>query len=209
MTAFDPFSRLRRCTLIALVTVPFLAPSLAGAADGNGDFALEGAALAPCPRFVDAVENDATEVLLYGGYVQGYFTAINQTTADTYDLLTWQSPQQQFGALVGYCKQNPEHRFFRAVAAMAQQLMADRIVDRADVVAIDVPDGRPMLRYPKTLDRVRAKLVAGDYLSADEADGETTAWTEDLAAALSAFQEANALEPTGLPDANTLVVLLY
>lgn len=171
-------------------------------ADAKGDFALEGAGLAQCSRFSKALAEDSTEVLVFGGWMHGYLTGVNQYREDTYDIATWPSQQQQIKYLGNFCSQNPQRRFFEAVAAMVIQMTPERVVAKEKPIAIT----KTIQLYPSTLARVRARLIAAGHLESSASTGGE--WGPRLEASLKAYQESRGLKETGYPDEATLLSLL-
>lgn len=172
------------------------------AADANGDFALEGAGLAKCERFSKSLSEDSTEVLVFGGWMHGYLSGVNQYRPDTYDIATWPSQKQQLKYLGNFCAQHPDRRFFEAVAAMVIQMTPERLVVKESAIQID----DSLRLYPSTIARIRDRLVEAGFLKNGSATG--AAWGDTLQTAISEYQRQQGLEDTGLPDEATLLRLL-
>ena len=179
------------------------APAPGDARDSRGDFAVKGAGLAECSRFLRDLEADSSDILIYAGWLQGYFTAQNQNRPGTFDLVPWQDSAWQFAQLRRYCSVNPEHRFVRAAAALVSYLEPFRLSERARLLSIETANGRAAI-FDETLRRAQTKLAEAGHLSAEPSGG----WTAETEQALKAYQTARALEPTGLPDQPTLTLLL-
>lgn len=178
----------------------------APAADVNGEFALEGAGKASCARYLKALEEDSTDVLLFGGWMHGYLSAINRYESGTYDIATWPSQQQQLQFLANVCRGKPQARFFEAVALMADQLSGERLAEKEPLVNVgQLSDGSMLSLYPSTLERVRARLnelSPGSFTEPLSRD-----WDDALQSALKSYQVSLQIEETGLPDPETLLRL--
>ncbi|MFK7829521.1 MAG: peptidoglycan-binding domain-containing protein [Congregibacter sp.] len=193
--------------LLALLAGGSLLSPATSAADKNGDFALEGAGRATCSRFLTAVDEDSTEVLLFGGWLHGYITALNQLNEQTYDIVTWPSVQQQLQFLAGYCRENSKQRFFNAAAAMVEQMRPYRLQSRETLVQIPFSAGDGSVSvYPSTLRRVKESLSSKGFL--DGSAPFTEVWDTTLETALKDFQRAKSLSVSGAPDSETLLLLL-
>jgi len=192
---------------IAAATLALASPVLpALSADANGNFALEGAGQANCTRFLEALEADSTEVLIFGGWMHGYLTGVNRYERDTYDVVTWPSQEQQLRFLANVCESNRDARFIDAVALMARQLRDERITVKETPIPIgELKDGSPIVLYPSTLERIRHRLnelQPGSFPAPMSRD-----WDMSLGEALRAFQRDKRIAETGLPDPDTLLLL--
>jgi hypothetical protein len=63
-----------------------LAASPVFAADSTNRFALRGVGLADCEHFLKAMKERKENVLVAGGWLEGYITAVNQFTPNTFDI---------------------------------------------------------------------------------------------------------------------------
>ncbi len=189
--------------LFAVLSAMALATS-AIAADKAGSFALKGAGLASCTRFVEALQSESREALLFAGWVHGYLTAMNEVNDQTYDLLPWQQPNMVLLSLDQYCRANPELRFFQAVAAMRRSLESQRLTEQSDL--IEIPTGGKRVRlYRTTIEKLQIQLAELGH------DGvrPTGEFDEVTRAALIEYQRDRNLPATGWPDQNTLKSLFY
>jgi peptidoglycan hydrolase-like protein with peptidoglycan-binding domain len=104
--------------------------------------------------------------------------------------------------LAEYCAARPKAPFVEAVGALVNRLCADRM--RALAEPADLPESAAGISvYAPTLRRVQDRLIAPGHLS-----GPATGSFDDATGdALQAYQAANGLQPTGLPDQPTLASL--
>ncbi len=187
----------------ALAAGALLAAAPAGAADEDGTFAIKGAGLQGCAAFVRAWDEGSSDLALYGGWLEGYLTAMNQTTETTHDLAPWQDTRTLLGLLRVACDAAPEGTgVMRAAVDMMRALAPQRMTEASPIERAQA-DGRAVTFYRETVRRVQARL--GELGAADLPEtGDLDAPTR---AAIEAYQAANGLEPTGLPDQRTLVAL--
>lgn len=174
------------------------------AADKAGHFALKGAGLASCTRFVEALQSESKEALLFAGWVHGYLTAMNEVNAETYDILPWQQPNMVLLSLDQYCRANPELRFFQAVVAMRRSLESQRVTEQSALV--EIPTGGKRIRlYRTTIEMLQIRLADLGH----ERVRPTGEFDEVTRAALTEYQRGRNLPTTGWPDQNTLKALFY
>ena len=189
--------------LVALFCVVWLMPDVAQAASPDGRFAAKGAGRTQCKRFVEERENHSEAYTAYLGWLTGYLTGYNQLKEDTFDIIPWQSTQLLALLLERYCRENPEEAFLRAVMRMNLTFEPFRMRDESKPVKIE-RDGKTVVVYAEVLRRAQERLNKLGQL-ADAPDG---AYGPNTAAALIAFQTANNIPVTGLPDVQTLYNLL-
>jgi hypothetical protein len=174
------------------------------AADGKGNFALDGGGGALCKAFVESVKSSSPESMLFAGWIDGYFTAFNQFNKDLYDVTPWQSNELLRAMLAEYCRKNPDHLFAWAVVSLAEALRAERLTAISELVKAESGTQGVMI-YRAVLQRAQQALSKrGDYKGA--ADGTFDAATLE---AFKRFQTDKKLSVTGLPDQRTLYVLFY
>lgn len=89
-----------------------LSLSPAMAADGNGRFQIFGAGSLTCAAYNGA---SAQDKLYAETWWAGYVTAMNRSTADTYNLLGKNTVQQVNDYLKDWCMKNPNAHFAQAV----------------------------------------------------------------------------------------------
>ncbi len=173
------------------------------AADSTNRFALRGAGLASCEQFLKAMQERQENVLVAGSWLEGYITAVNQFSPDTFDIAPWQSTQALLGLVSRNCERNPQAGFFRIVDSMMNFLKQTRLRAQSEQVPAEAGANKLYL-YRETMKDVQQKLIEFGFLKGG-ADGQ---YGPNTRSALEAFQKAQQIEPTGLPDQNTLFRLL-
>ncbi|MGF1640486.1 MAG: peptidoglycan-binding protein [Rhodospirillales bacterium] len=191
---------IRLLTVIGLLSAA--APAIA--ADTTQTFALRGVALTSCEQFLKAMQERQENVLVAGGWMEGYITAVNQFTADTFDIAPWQSTQVLLGLVARNCERNPQAGFFQIVDSMVKFLTPARLRTQSERVLADTGSGAQMYLYRDTMRDVQTKLIELGFLKGG-ADGQFGPMTRS---ALESFQKSQQIEATGLPDQNTLFRLL-
>ena len=196
--------------LIGLV----LTTGTARAADADGKFAVKGAARTVCKHFVKARDERTKNLnlyILYGAWLEGYLSALNERTEGTYDLTSFESTELLATLIYANCKRRPEEPFFDMVRRLVAALGSSRIAGYSEMVPVEgeVKDkegkAKPVrLRlYRETVRRLQNNLAAQSlYPGAVNGD-----FDDKTRAALRDFQKASGLPPTGLPDQFTLLKL--
>ncbi len=211
MTAIPlaPTAPLRRLTApgagaaLALVLVLSPAAQPARAADADGRFVVKGAALTTCEQFTKARAERSQLLYLYAAWLEGYLSALNERTPETYDLVAFESTELLVALLDSNCKQRPREPFFNVVRALVRALHPQRVTRQTPLVEARVGE-RSVRLYAEVLRRVQERLAAlGLYKGAP--DGKFGPATRK---ALETWQKENGLEPTGLPDQLTVLRIL-
>jgi hypothetical protein len=178
----------------------------ATAADANGQFAIEGVGAAPCSALLQAREGeDRSLFIAIGGWIEGYISAVNALTDDTFDLTPWEKTDLFMALLEGNCEQNPDLQVVVIVRGLVQSLFPERLRKPSEVKQVDLGEGRKVAHYVETLQRIQKALKdRGHYTGTIDGD-----YGPGTRTAMAAFQKTAELEPTGLPDQLTLLRLLH
>jgi hypothetical protein len=178
--------------------------SAAHGADSNGDFSLMGAGIEKCEAYVKARDDGLDVQRQYISWMSGFFSGMNASTSNVFDVVPWQSPQTFADAAYSNCKRYPNEYFGRIVLGLAKSLEPLWLRSNSDKVIFPGDGATEPPIYRTVLLRVQERLVRLGH------DGVTTSGEPDNATreALRAFQRAEGLEPTGLPDQATLARLL-
>ena len=195
-------------TTLRLASAALLAASLgtaAPAADADGRFAIEGGGLQTCADFGGAVEWRTQDVGAYGGWIEGYLTALNQSHRGVYDITPWQTTESLLSLLRSVCRQLPdETRVALALDRLVDVLMPQALLAESPIVAVDAGAGTAFAMYVEVLDRINMALRARGH----EVVAIRGHFGDDTRAGLRAVQAEAGLAQTGLPDQRTLFVLL-
>lgn len=178
--------------------------STAEAADKEGRFKIEGAGAVPCGRYLELRQARGEDYRHLLGWIDGYLTAANELTPDTFDILSWQSTDLVGALIEGFCEQNKDANVVAAVGQLVKALMPQRIRALPEVVTAESGD-RKVALYKEVMREVQERLIRTGHLKGG-ADGIYGPGTRG---ALESFQKAVGLEATGLPDQRTLVALFY
>ncbi|MGE0665594.1 MAG: peptidoglycan-binding protein [Sphingomonadales bacterium] len=175
----------------------------AHAADPKGNYIVRGIGARPCSDYMAAVGKSAQDVMPYMSWMEGYLTGINRLQAQTFDV----SPVTE-AAVVGqmvrnYCTTQPTLRFETAVAQLMNFFAPYKVAEQSQLVEVTVGDSRAALRQ-STLRWMQEKMKA-QGLFAGTPDGLYGSTTKE---ALLAFQKANKIPESGVPDARTLVAFI-
>ena len=194
-----------RFRLSALILPCFLAgPPALHAADESGQFAVKGAGIADCSDFLQATRDRTEKLYLYGGWINGYVSALNQTQEETYDLTPWQTTDFLATFIARYCEQNPSESFFKATADMVADLKSQRLRQRAQRVPVAVGEFKTHL-YASTIKFMQERLKLQGHFQGPI----NSTYDPKTQEAVAAFQRGAELEATGFPDQITLLRLFY
>jgi hypothetical protein len=174
------------------------------AADVGGKFAIEGAGLQTCEAFVTAWGAGSSDIALYGGWIDGYLTGLNQFLPETYDLAPWQITQTLLGMTKSVCDQSDsDKRFIDAFFDVVRLLQPGALKRESGAIGL-THDGRSTVMYADIIVLLKARLIELGKL---EATADST-FDSTTAEALKAFQSERGLVESGLPDQQTLFELL-
>lgn len=190
--------------LIPLLYLCVLLSAPAYAADENGFFMVKGAGTTKCADFNAALKDIGPELVSYGGWIEGYLSAMNRYENGIYDLSAWRSTELLIAALARFCGQNPEIGFHDAFVGMSQQMHSSAVVNKSPIKVAEGEKGSVVL-YAETIRRIQLRLQQRGFFS-DEVSGE---WNEMTRHSLARFQKRYGLEAHGLPDQMTLARLLH
>ncbi len=192
-----------RLLLAALLVAAALVVAPARAADSEGRFAVKGAGVASCGKFVDLRAEKSKSVFVFVGWLQGYLSAFNQFTDDTYDVVSWERTEILLRAIERYCEKNRDQKFYAAAAGLANSLMPTRLKTVSE--RVKATSGKESVTvYREVLRRAQVALAdRGFYFG--EADG---LFGPNTRVGIEAFQRAEKIKVTGLPDQITLLRLL-
>lgn len=196
--------RFRRISTLAVVSiVSVLSAASALAEDSSGKFAIKGAGVLPCQVFVAERAKRSDVYRLAAGWVEGYVSAYNRFTADTFDIASFESSELLLSVMHKHCEGHPQDRLHAVLHSMLTALHPDRLSVESE--RMHIKDGeRTTMLYRETIRRMQAELSRRG-LYAGVADGR---FTDETRSALAAFQTELKLEATGFPDQLTLWRLL-
>jgi hypothetical protein len=179
------------------------ASGTARAAEADGSFAVDGIGIWTCQRFLDERAANSNYYFMFGGWLDGYLTAINSYSPDTYDLTPWETTDLLLALIERNCKKRPEDPFVAMVRGLAKKLKDTRLPQSSPVIDA-VVGGTTVKLYQATMTQVQQALLDGGFYSGS-VDGQ---FGPSSQAAIEAFQTAKGLKVTGLPDQITLLALL-
>jgi hypothetical protein len=161
-------------------------------------YVVEGPGRATCADFV-AWAPGGEERRLGAAWLTGYMTAHHRLMPGVFDLTAWQTPALLMGLMEQYCTSNPDAIVERGAQELVAYLTPRALTEEAELVAVR-NGSAVVLVYRPVLTQVRDGLEGAGFAAASDEAG--------LIAALTAYQTAQGLEPTGLPDQATLARLL-
>lgn len=190
-----------RCVFaLALLLAAVLDP--AHAADREGRFSIRGAGLLTCDAFAKERAARSKAYYMIGGWIDGYVTALNQATGDTYDVLSFESTELVAALLDAHCKTHPNDRVFSVINTLVGRLQPRRLEVQSPMVEVRVGERRVVL-YQEVLRRSQHALAQRGLYKGPE----TGTFDDATRKAIAAFQKQTKFEPTGFPDQTTLMRL--
>ena len=111
----------------------------AGAADADGKFAVKGAARTTCTHFVTAREGRKENTQLYalfGAWLEGYLSALNERSVGTYDLTSFESTELLATLIYSNCKRALDKPFFNVVRRLVSALNTTRLPAYSKLVEV-------------------------------------------------------------------------
>ncbi|HHM04593.1 MAG TPA: hypothetical protein ENJ19_02475 [Gammaproteobacteria bacterium] len=169
------------------------------AADSQGRFAVRNVGMLPCQKYLDAKANKDDSLGAFWAWMDGYISAANQFTPNTYDLAPWSGTVMLGAMLEGVCKKDPGQRFFLAVNHLAAATGVARLGEFSEMVVAE-HKGEKTAVYKEVLKQVQTYLKSkGMYKGTP--DGLYGPGTRK---ALEAYQRARGIKVTGLPEQVTL-----
>jgi hypothetical protein len=175
----------------------------AAAADRNGEFYARGVGARTCQQFLDDATRQAEVFPFYRSWLNGFLSAHNALTADTYDIAPNATVEGLAETMARICQENPNRPFWAAAVALTRALQPGRTVVRPQTVAM-TSGGQSLSLDRETLRQVQAALKARGY-TVGVVDG---LYGQNTRKALEAFQGDQKLAVTGLPDPETRAKLL-
>jgi alkanesulfonate monooxygenase SsuD/methylene tetrahydromethanopterin reductase-like flavin-dependent oxidoreductase (luciferase family) len=171
----------------------------AAAADPQGQFGVRGAALVSCEVYETERNARSEAYSMIASWMDGYITATNQHSADTYDVASFESTELAAALVSEYCKQHPDTLVFAVVNALVEQFRGNRLLAPSEKVVVTGNDQSVAL-YKELVKRVQEKMAAAGFYEG-EADGDYNDQTRE---AMAAYQRSIDFDPTGFPDQLTL-----
>lgn len=190
-------------TLAAALALALWMSGAAHAADTKGNFAIKGAGRVTCADFNRAIAGKSEAALGMVSWLAGYLTAANQYEPRTYDLLAWQDELYLVASVRGYCQKFPKRPLIAVAIGLTQSLRAGRVIADSPVRLFANGNNRVAL-YADVVRRLQQAL-ATQKLYSGPIDGEASA---QLISGIQRFQTSRKLPPSGLPDQQTLYLLL-
>lgn len=194
-------STIKKIFLSTAITLTSLTP--AQAADDNKIYAVKGAGVAYCSTFIESMQLRDKNYFVYGGWVEGYLTGLNQQLTNTFDLAPWQTTELMLKMIEPICKQNPKKQFHEVVKAMAGQFSQDKILQSGNYIQVEAD--KNLVFQDSVITRIKTALVEKGFYEGDDNLG----WGEAVITAVKNFQRSQGVEETGLPDQVTLYKLFY
>lgn len=173
----------------------------ANAADVNNSYAIKGAGIAGCSKFLESVEKKDSVYYVYGGWIEGYVTSQNLLQKDTFDIAPWQSTGLLLKVAESICKKQPELKFHQIMGMITAELIPQKLGVGGQFVSVGTPD-KPIVFQMEMIERIQQALSNKGF--GGVIDG---VYGESSQAAMKDFQSSRGLSVTGSPDQASLFEL--
>ena len=206
--------KIKAAGILGLAALVLAVP--ASAADPSGRFNVRGAGSMRCDAVSAAFAARDTRSVQIVDWLMGYTTAWNRLNQGTFDALPGEDGRDLAGLALALCRSNPTVNLETAASTGLRLLAPLQATRDGPLVSFPVPapagakPGTPAAAprairlHPEAVRIVERKLKAlGRYQAAESGTASPA-----LLAALSGFQRAEKLSPTGLPDTPTLIRLM-
>ena len=189
----------KRLSIAVIAAAALLLSQGLAAADDKGQFGVRGAGLISCALYVQERQARAEVYLMTAAWVDGYITATNQYSADTYDIVSFETTELLAAILGEHCRKHPADRIFPVLKGLLAKLHQDRLQQHSNKAEVVVGDRKVSL-YVDVLKRVQSRLAtAGFYNGKIDAD-----YGQASIDAMKGFQRSIDFKATGFPDQMTL-----
>lgn len=193
-------------SFFAVFLFSVLIVSPVAAADKDGDFAIRGVGRISCAELSDALEKkDNQRLTLFGTWLEGYISAANQFSSNTFDITPWQTTELLLALSGRACAQDPDKNFMGVIGRLIADMRPLRLPEKSPVVKLQT-EKNVQVQYRETVERVRRRLTELGYrFTTSSVMGEKSLL--ELRDNVLAYQRENKLPPTGDLDQHTLLNL--
>ena len=161
----QPEVKSRRCMRLCLIVGSMLCLPIAQAADSQGNFAVKGVANVSCKDYAASAAQGGPELSQYLGHVNGYVSAYNALSVNTFDVLSWQSVDTILLLLLSRCDKHPEVKFGAMLTTLLGYLHEHRVQAVASRVALG-PKENSLYLYEPVFKELTQRLQAAGYKQA-------------------------------------------
>jgi len=193
------------CMRSAMIAALTLYSIPAHAADKDGRFSVRGLGSSKCSELTTAIEKkESASIQLYGSWLSGYVSASNRLISQTFDAIPGTSANDVLGVVAVLCGRNKDGLVESATYQALEALNPVRL--RQDSPLITMQDGARTLKIRQEALMFVQTELASAKLYKGSADGKPS---PELARSIRAFQKAQKLPETGLPDMDVIVRLKF
>lgn len=174
-----------------------------GAASNSGQFAVKGIGHHKCSDYLAARAAKSSAYSNYGHYIAGYLTAGNRLLSDTVDLTSWETIDVVSAYVANLCRIRGDVFFAQALEGVAAMMMPNRLRGNAELVEVSA-GGKSIKVYASVIARLKKALIEGNYFNGSI----DSRFDQATIRALKDFQKSRDIPQTGLPDQQSLYLLL-
>ena len=174
------------------------------AADKGNNYMLRGIGANTCTVYLDVLASeDPVQLRPYLSWIEGYISAVNRYQPETYDATPIVSIAVTAAIVNGMCEQFPDQRVERALVLLINFFKRYRVKEASQLIEVTIGDNTAVVRQA-TLRWMQEELAKRGHYSGP-IDG---AFTTPTRKSIGAFQKANDLPPTMIPDEVTVMELI-
>lgn len=173
-------------------------------ADSNGLYGIRGAGLVTCSIYNQEREIQSQVYHMLASWMDGYITATNQHSKDTYDIASFESTEFLAALVHEHCKMHPETIVFSIVSSLTRQFSKNKLDSPSKKIEIVIGD-RHVLLYQEVIVRMLKKLSQLGFYQGEF----KTEFNLSVQKAIQAYQTSINFKATGFPDQLTLWRLFF
>jgi peptidoglycan hydrolase-like protein with peptidoglycan-binding domain len=174
------------------------------AADESGNLRIKGFGAKSCEAFVTSVEEEASQIVVYRAWTNGYLTGVNAEADGVYDVVGDLTLDSVMRLALNVCRGNPDTPFIQALGGVAGAVRPLALDQKPQRSVTAEADGSSVSVAEQTLVFVQRRLREGGYYNG-ALDG---LYGPNTRKAIETFQRDTGIATSGLPDQSTLLRLL-
>lgn len=190
-----------RIATVAGATLSMFIGGTANAADTSGKFAVRGIGGSPCSAFTAALQSkDEGAIKAYISWVLGYYSAYNRMVSGNFDAVPSSDLNAMISIVAGACQRSATVPVEQVTFNVLRSFAPLRLQAESPLVTL-TSEGKTLEVREETLKFVERRLKElGHYKGLETGKAST-----QIVQAIKAFQSAQKIPATGLPNLVTLI----
>ncbi len=145
--------------VLAVACLGAIVSGSALAADAGGYFTVKGAGATSCRAYSEAVRERGQAFVSFGGWIEGYLSAMNRYEEGVYDIAGWRGTEALMASIARFCAENPSVGFHDVMVRLTEQLRATALTEQSEPVEVSGAD-RSVTVPAEVVRRVQQRLYA-------------------------------------------------